>query len=96
MAQVSFYLIIALISLIFIAATILLGRKRIHKAFLKYIPAITAAVIALTLYIKAVRFSNGFEGLGYAILAMIAIIVFLASIITAVIVELINRKGRRQ
>lgn len=96
MEQYSFYAVIILISLVFAAATILLGGKRIHKRILKYIPSIIAAAATLALIIKTVSFSEGFEGLGYLILAMIAAVIFLVSIITAIIMEIINRKRNKQ
>lgn len=96
MEQYSFYFIIALIALIFAVATIFFGRKQKKRVFLKYIPSIIAAVATLAFIIKTVRFSEGFEGLGYMILSMISAAVFLVSIITAIVVEIINRKGRRQ
>jgi ABC-type phosphate transport system permease subunit len=96
MGQYSFYIIIALISLAFAAVTILLGRKKVKRAILKYIPAMTAFAATLALIIKTAWFSEGFEGLGYAILAMITAILFLVSIITAIVVEIINRRRKRR
>ena len=95
MEQYSFYLVVIGIVLVFVAATILLGRKQIRKAFLKYIPAIIAGAATLAAIIKTAWFSEGFEGLGYAIMAMIAAIIFLVSIVTAIVVEIVNRKSKR-
>lgn len=96
MEQYSFYIVITLISLIFAGATILLGRKQVRRAILKYIPAMVAFAATVALIVKTAWFSEGFEGLGYAILAMITAAVFLVSIITAIVVAIINRRRRRR
>lgn len=95
MEQYSFYIIIALISLIFAAAAIFLGRNQIQKALLKYIPATIALAATIALIVKTAWFSEGMEGLGYAILAMITAIVFLTSIITAIVIEIIHWRSKR-
>ena len=94
MEQYSFYMVVALISLVFAGITILLGRKQVQRAILKYIPAMIAFVATLALIIKTAWYSEGFEGLGYAILAMITAVVFLVSIITAIIIAIVNRRRR--
>ena len=96
MEQYSFYMVVALISLVFAGITILLGRKQVQRAILKYIPAMIAFAATLALVIKAVWYSEGFEGLGYAILAMITAVVFLVSLITAIAVAIVNRRQRRR
>jgi hypothetical protein len=94
MEQYLFYIVIVLIAVAFAAATILLGRKQIRRAFLKYIPAMIAFAATLALIVKTAWFSEGMEGLGYAILAMITAVVFLVSIITALVVEIIHWRHR--
>lgn len=96
MEQYSFYIAVVLISLVFTGMTILLGRKQVRRAILKYIPAMIAFAATLALIIKTAWFSEGFEGLGYAILAMITAVVFLVSIITAIVVAIINRRRSRR
>ncbi len=91
------YIGIALISLIFAGATILLGGRRIKRVLLKYIPAMIAFAATLALVIKtAMSAREGFESLGYAILAMIAAVIFLVSVITAITVEIVNRRRKRR
>lgn len=96
MEQASFYSVIALIGAVFAGATILLGRKQIQRVILKYIPAMIAFAATLALMIKASWFSEGMEGLGYVILAMITAVLFFISIITSIIIEIRNRKGKQR
>lgn len=91
----NFVLVIAVISAIFVIATILLGRLK--KRWPKYMPAVLAAAAAVASMIKAYRFSEGFGALGYFIMMLLALIVFTAALITAVIIEIIGiRKSLRK
>jgi hypothetical protein len=45
--------------------------------------------------IKAYYFSEGFEALGYFILMVIALIVFIVAIVTAVVIEILRSKKIR-
>jgi hypothetical protein len=88
-----FVFVIAAVSVVFAIAAIFLGKLK--KRWLKYIPAILAFASAIALMIKAYRFSEGFEALGYFILMILALIVFVVALITAVIVEIIGVRKRR-
>lgn len=91
----SFYFIAAItgISAIFAVAAIFLGR--LGKRWPKYLPAILAAAVAIACMIKAYRFSEGFEALGYFALMLIALIVFIVAMLTAVIMEIVRAKKLR-
>jgi hypothetical protein len=94
MERFLFFTVILLIALAFAAATVLLGGKRVRKGIYKYIPSIVAGAAAIALVIKTAWFSEGFEGLGYLIMAMIAAVIFFVSIITAILMEIVRRKGK--
>lgn len=91
MAQGSFLLFIAIPCLISIILTYLLGRFFKKPAIVKYIPAIVSLLIAIGFYIKARYYSSGFEDLAYIILGFIAAIVFIVSLVTAVIMDIVTR-----
>lgn len=93
MEQFMLYFVMISICLIFMGVTILLGRKKVRRAFLKYIPSLLAALVTIAMFIPAIN-EEGFAALGYAIMTVLAGIVFLVSIVTAVIVEIVNRAGR--
>ncbi len=88
-----FVFVIAAVSVVFAIAAIFLGKLK--KRWLKYIPAILAFSSAIALMIKAYRFSEGFEALGYFILMILALIVFAVALITAVIIEIMGVRKRR-
>ena len=92
-----FYTFVAIASLIFVLITYFLGRFFKDRAIIKYIPAIISAFCAVGFLIKAKVFSTGtgFEDLGYIVLMLIAGIVFFASLLTAIIMELLQRKNRQ-
>lgn len=86
------FLYIGVPGLIFVIATALLGVYKKQRRGLKYLPAILAAVISLAFLIKAYVFSEGFKELGYAIMMMVSAVVFIISIITALLLEIINSR----
>jgi hypothetical protein len=88
------FVIIAVVGLIFASATVLLGVYKRQNKILKYLPAIIAAVVSLGFLIKTFMFSEGFEALGYLIMMMISAAVFGISIITALVLEIINRRHK--
>jgi Na+-translocating ferredoxin:NAD+ oxidoreductase RnfD subunit len=83
---------IAVPGIIFAGLAAVLGIYRRKNKFLKYIPAIVSAAIALGFFIKSYFFSEGFEALGYIILMMVSAAVAGISIITAVVLEIVNRR----
>lgn len=87
-----FYLLIAIPSIIFVAITYFLGRFCRHLAIIKYIPSIVALLIGIGFYIKARFYATGFEDLAFIILALVAGIVFVLSLITAIIMDIIQKK----
>ncbi len=89
-----FYILVAVGSIISILITFFLGRFFKEKAFIRYIPAIVAALFVIGFYIKARYYSEGMEDLGYVILALIACIVFFVSFITAFIMGLVRLRNR--
>jgi hypothetical protein len=90
-----FYMFVAVVSLISILITYCLDRFFKNRLIVKYIPTIISALTGVGFYIKARFFSSGgFEDLGYIVLTVIAGIVFIVSLITAIIIELINRNKK--
>lgn len=92
-----FYTLIAVVGLISVLITFFLGRIFKNRIIVKYIPAIIFLFAGLGFLIKAKFFSTteGFAELGYIILMLIAGIVFIISLITALIMEFIQRKNKR-
>ena len=94
-----FYTFVAIAGLITVLITVFLDRIFKNRAIVKYIPAIILLLAGLGFLIKAKFFSTdmgGFADLGYIVLMLIAGIVFLASLITAIIMELVQRRSRRR
>jgi len=92
-----FYTFVGIASLISVLITYFLGRLFKDRAIIKYIPAMILALCAVGFLIKAKFFSTGtgFDDLGYIVLMLIAGIVFFISLLTAIIMELLQRKSRR-
>lgn len=86
----SIFIFIIIAGLIFVAATIILGK--LQKRLLKYIPAVLAAVAAIVFSIKAYFYSEGFEALGYFVMMLISAAVFIASIIASIVMEVLSRR----
>lgn len=89
-----FYIMIAVTSLISIIITFFLGRFFKSRAFVKYIPAIISAIAVIGFYIKSEFFSTGFQDLAYIVLALIAGIVFFVSLLTALIIGILQKRNR--
>lgn len=89
-----FYLFIAIAGLITVIITTLLGIFFTRHKIIKYIPAIIFAAATAGFWVKARYFSQGFEDLGYAVLGLIAAIVFVIAILNALIIELIQRNRK--
>lgn len=93
-----FYTFVAIAGLITVLITVFLGRIFKNKAIVKYIPAIILLLAGLGFLIKAKFFSTdmgGFADLGYIVLMLIAGIVCFISLTTALIMEFIQRKSKR-
>lgn len=87
-----FFIVVFVIGLVFAAGTCLLGIYARRKRIIKYIPAAVSGIAALSFLLKGRFFSEGMEGLGYIILMMISAIIFVMSIIAALIMEFISRR----
>jgi len=73
MAQFALLLYIAVIGIVFSAISILINKFTRDKLFPKYIPGIILFLSGAAFIIKARRYSNGMEGLGYVILAILVV-----------------------
>jgi hypothetical protein len=73
----------------------LLARFFRNLVIIKYIPSLVALLTGIGFYIKSSFYSTGFEDLVYVILALVAGIVFIVSLITAIIMDIIQRKKTR-
>jgi len=92
MASIYFYIVTAIIGLVFSGAAFLIGLSGARNRFYKYIPACVSGIAAAGFFIKARYFSQGFEDLGYLIFAVIAGAVFLLSLIAAIIMEFVHKR----
>ena len=90
MNNLRLFIIIGIISLIFIIIVLVLSKYFKRKRTVKYIPAIIAIFLTLAFFIKSRYFSTGFEDLAYIVLAVISIIEFIVSLLTAIIIDLIR------
>ena len=83
--------IIFIICLIAAGITYLLGRFAKGRRVYKYIPFVISIIAGSGLYIKSAFFSRSFEDIGYLILAMAAGIFAIASVVTAIIMDILRR-----
>jgi hypothetical protein len=90
-----FYLIVSAAGIIAFFTTFVLYRYFRQRPLIKFIPCILLALLGIWFILKARYFSAGFEGLGYIVYAIIDIIMFFISLITAWILELYRRKTRK-
>jgi hypothetical protein len=86
-----FIITVVLIAVVFSAITVLIGIF-VKSKLPKFIPSIISGIAALGFYIKANFFATGFEDIGYMILALIAAVIFVISILTAVIIVFIKSR----
>lgn len=87
--QIAFFILIAILTLISVSVY-LLSKNQIHK-FIKYIPALVAALGIVVVYIKMQFFSEGFEEIYYVITLIFLSVVFGVALLTAIIIEIIQR-----
>ena len=95
MDMMYFYLGVGGICILFVIITSLLGIYVKSKGWVKYLPALLSFLSSAGLIIKARELSEGFAGLGYVVLGLVCGLFFLASLITAFVIDavrLINRK----
>jgi hypothetical protein len=85
---------ILILSFIFATITYLLHKYFKHKAVVKYIPSVIAAVSGISFFIKSRFFSQGFEDLAYMILTIIAGVVFVVAFIIAIVMEFSVKRKR--
>lgn len=86
-----FFTLVAVVSVISFLVTFGLGKLFSRKSFVKYIPSILLALAGIGFYIEARKFSTGFGDLGYFILAIIAVVAFFISLLTAIIMGIMHR-----
>lgn len=87
--------LILLTGFIFSGIVLLIVRFDRNGRFLKYIPSLVLFAGGAACIVKARRFSEGFEGLGYVILAIIALGGGVIALITAFIVGAVRRHKQR-
>lgn len=86
-----FYLFVSISSITAMLLTFFLARHFRRLSIVKYVPSIIAALAGIGFYIKSAYFSTGFEDLGFIVLALISLIVFFMSFITALIMGILLR-----
>lgn len=91
MPQLPFMLMILAIGLPISVLQIIIWRYSRPGKFFKYIPNLVFLIVGLLCFIKAVYFSTGMEDLAYIIIAFLAIGVMFISLITGVILDIIEK-----
>ncbi len=89
MENIRFYIIVVVLSLIAIGITYLIA-KFTKKNSLKFLPAVVFALTAVGCFIKSAYFSQSFQDIAFMLMGILATILFLVSLITAVLL------GRRK
>jgi len=87
MNNIRLFIIIGIISLIFIIIVLLLSKFFKSKRIVKYMPAIVSIFLSIAFFIKSRYFSTGFEDLAYIVLSVIFVVVSIVSLLTATIVD---------
>ncbi len=96
MENMRFFIFIGIASLIFAFITFLLGIYFRKKRFIKYIPSILILILGVSFLVKSVYFSNGFEDIGYMVLSLMSVGVFIISTLTALLIEFVFRSKRKK
>ena len=84
MNNIRFYAIVVIFSLIAIGITFLISRFT-KKNSLKFMPAVVFAVAAVGCFIKSAYFSQSFQDLAFMLMGIMATILFVVSLITAIL-----------
>lgn len=90
-----FYGLLSIGTIIVVLITYLLHKFCRKKSFVKYIPAILLVAADCGFLIKSEYFSTGFEDLAYLVMAMIAGILFIPSLLAAIILGIVNRNKNK-
>ncbi len=85
MGNIRFYIIIVVFSLIAIGITYLIARFT-KKNSLKFMPSVVFALIAVGCFVKSAYFSQSFQDIAFMLMGILATILFIVSLITAIIV----------
>lgn len=88
--------LILLFSIIPSGIVVLISKVEKNRTFLKYLPAIILFAAGAGLILKAREFSQGMEGLGYIVLAMIAVGCCILTLITAVVMDILRKRNRKR
>lgn len=91
MAQLRMVLIIVVIGLLVAALQIIIWRVSKGNAFFKYIPTLVLLIVAVVCIVKAVWFSTGMEDLAYFVTAMMVAGVFVISLVTGVLIDIVSK-----
>lgn len=85
MTNIRFYIIIGIFSLIAIGITYLIARFT-KKNSLKFLPSVVFALAAVGCFIKSAFFSQSFQDIAFMLMGILATILSVVSLITAVLV----------
>jgi len=97
LVQIRVLLFILLIGIIFSTGVVLIARFEKKSRLPKYIPFILLFAAGMAFFAKARWFSDGMEGLGYIVLAMLVFGGGILTAITAIAIDLSKRyKNRRK
>ena len=92
MDNIRFYALMGGLSLIAIGITYLIARFT-KKNSIKFLPAVVFLVAAVASFIKSVYFSESFQDLAFMLMGILATVLFIVSLITAI---LLGRKFKKK
>jgi len=85
------YVIIGVFSLMAVGITYLIARFT-KKNSVKFLPAVVFLLAAIGSFIKSVYFSESFQDIAFMLMGILATILFVVSLITAILVGRKNKK----
>ena len=92
MDNIRFYAIIGVFSLMAVGITYLIARFT-KKNSVKFLPAVVFLLAAIGSFIKSVYFSESFQDIAFMLMGILATILFVVSLITAI---LVGRKPKQK
>lgn len=96
MEEIRLLLLVLLVGIAFSGVVILIAKFQKKRRYLKYIPSAILFAATIACIVKARWFSEGMEGLGYIIFAMLALGSCILTLITAVAIDVFARYNKRR
>lgn len=96
MEQTRVLIFILVIGIVFSGIVVLIAKFERNRRLPKYIPAIILFAAGAACFVKARWFSEGMEGLGYIILAMLVLGGCILTLVTAVVIDVFKKCNKRR